>query len=208
MAKQQSAGSPPPHQHVRPQSLRDWICHFFHRAATTRVPHWDSTAPPDLPQFDVEAEWAVVAAQITRPPLDEGHGDIIDRLVEPRVRGYQQEIDRLLKEQQAVMELSRQQGQQHLVRLGEEIRALRITRAAHAERIATAWQELTGTPRDEAYTNPERAVPIDTQPATPEPSELEPTLPEPIDPDPTDEEPRRPNLHSVRPDDTTEAEEA
>lgn len=148
--------------HLRPQTLRERLCHLFHRTPATRVPHWDILTPEDLPAFDLEAEWALLVPSVTRLAVDEAHGDVADRLVEPRVAAYQHTIDRLLAEQQSVLAIYRQQGAAHLVRLSEQVDALRRERAAHAERVAHAWEALCGTPPAEPVAR-ERAVPVSTE---------------------------------------------
>lgn len=136
------------------RTLRERWYNLLHRAPVSFIAHWDHLKPPSLTPYNVELAWTEIEGQIRRLPVDEAHGDVIDRLVE----AYHQQFvarageEHLEREELAVRILN--QGREHFIQAQGQVRGLRVEAARHRQQYAAAWCELTGSelpePQDKA----------------------------------------------------------
>lgn len=139
----------PTPQPLRPKSLVERLCATFHRRPVTAIPHWDALEPLDPPVIDVDATWQELAAQIDRlaaaGALDDAHGDLVDRLVEPISHRWSLALTYQHQERLRVIDRLTGQGVEHQIRLGHRLDRLRRDYQRYSSLFEATWHTLAGT---------------------------------------------------------------
>lgn len=174
---------------LRPHTPRERLHTWLHREPVSKIPHWDTLRPPDLPTIDVETEWTRLLGYIHNladaGALDEAHGDLLDRDLTRRFEAFQASLDAAQTRRLQIFALPQLQAHQHLTVLSGKVGRLRKAFKMHSERVDHAWFELTGVePAEMTAELPVQARPLPTivTAPVPEPSAddavLEPTVAE------------------------------
>lgn len=178
-------------QPVQPSTLWEWLCQFFHRSATTRIPHWDSVEPEKLILADKEAEWAELAALIDRHAaagsFDDSHSDLVDRLVLDKTATWKADVSKQYDKRVRTLEMLGEQGMAHYVRISLLVKDLRDMSDRHRSESRRAWSTLAGvqapaTPEGLAEPLPPKIVVPREEPDAQ--TQAEPTLNQPDDDEP------------------------
>lgn len=130
-----------------PTNLRDRLRIRFNRTPVTPIANWDSLAPVDLPQPDIDSAKAMILDRLNAHDragsLDDAYGDILDRLLRPLCRRWVQDTTRAYRKQLTTLDLLEDQGTEHHIRLGQQLARLDDDLARHQSQLAAAWRDCT-----------------------------------------------------------------
>lgn len=199
---------------ILPTTLRDRMRIRLNQSPTTPIANWDTSSPIDLPQPDVDAVRRMiverVAAHAAAGSLDDAHGDVLDRIINPACRQWSELTKSAHEEQLRIWKLLEFQGSQHSVQLGQQLARLDIELTRHQTAEARVWATFDGAEQRSAGSTeptartplPMPAVPIAQLPYPYRPDDSSAPAPAPAgkhDPEsePGQDEPPTPLIHSA-----------